>query len=60
MIAIKQFLRTNGWMVVVILAGFLITIRFIDPAPPSTITMVALGGAAGLFLAWRKRRGSKR
>ena len=40
MIAIKQFLRTNGWMVVVILAGFLITIRFIDPAPPSTITMV--------------------
>lgn len=26
---------------------------------PSTLSLVALGGAAGLFLAWRKRRGSK-
>jgi hypothetical protein len=26
---------------------------------PSTISLVALGGAAGLFLAWRKKRGSK-
>ena len=27
---------------------------------PSTISLVALGGAAGLFLAWRKKRNAKR
>ena len=34
---------------------------FVAPVPePSTLTMLALGGAAGLLLAWRKRRNSKR
>lgn len=27
---------------------------------PSTLSLVALGGAAGLFLAWRNKRNSKR
>lgn len=32
----------------------------VNPVPePGTLSMVALGGAAGLFLLWRKRRGSK-
>ena len=26
---------------------------------PSTLSLMALGGAAGLFLVWRKKRGPK-
>ncbi len=40
MIAIKHFLKTNGWMVVVIIAAFLFAFRFVDPAPPNSFTMV--------------------
>jgi len=33
----------------------------VAPVPePSTLTMVALGGAAGVFLLWRKNRASKK
>ena len=40
MIAIKHFLKTNGWMVVVIAVAFIVTFRFVDPAPPKSFTMV--------------------
>ena len=33
----------------------------VAPVPePSTLSLVALGAAAGLFLAWRNKRNSKR
>lgn len=40
MIAIKHFLKTNGWMVVVIVVAFIIAFRFVDPAPPKSFTLV--------------------
>lgn len=40
MIAIKHFLKTNGWMVVVIAVSFIIAFRFVDPAPPKSFTLV--------------------
>lgn len=40
MIAIKHFLKTNGWMVVVVAAAFIFAFRFVDPAPPSSFTFV--------------------
>jgi TRAP transporter TAXI family solute receptor len=40
MIAIKHFIKTNGWMVVVIVASFIIAFRFVDPAPPKSFTLV--------------------
>jgi TRAP transporter TAXI family solute receptor len=40
MYAIKQFLKTNWWMVVVVVIAFVVTFRFVDPAPPRNLTVI--------------------
>lgn len=40
MYALQQFLKTNWWMVVVIGIAFAVAFRFVDPAPPKTITLI--------------------
>jgi TRAP transporter TAXI family solute receptor len=40
MYALKQFLKTNWWMVVVAVIAFAVTLRFVDPAPPGSITVI--------------------
>jgi TRAP transporter TAXI family solute receptor len=40
MYALSQFLKTNWWMVVVVVIAFVVTFRFVDPAPPRSITVI--------------------
>lgn len=48
MSALKQLLKANGWMVVVAALAFAVAFRFVDPAPPDSLT-VATGADGGRY-----------
>lgn len=48
MIALKEFLKANGWMVIVVGVVLAVAYHFVDPAPPSSID-VATGVAGGRY-----------
>ncbi|MBL8669835.1 MAG: ABC transporter substrate-binding protein [Alphaproteobacteria bacterium] len=50
----RDFLKVYGPIVLLIVAGFVLTFRFVQPLPPSTIRMAA-GAAGGAYAAAAQR-----